>query len=212
MLADRLPSATHLLLAFAGTSGPSPGTARTILETLPSGGRARIDGEIRRVPPAWKTRLVPFRGGARLAETIPWGDIASAWHSTGIPNIETYMAASPDVVRQQRRMRSLAPLFRFSLLRKLAQAYIARTMPGPTADQRERGAASFWGQVSDGEGKCVEATLETPEGYRLTAMTAVACLQRVLAGAAPSGFSTPSQAFGKDFILSFPGVDFRWEK
>ncbi len=208
MLADKLPSATHLLLAFAGTTIPSPGTAKTVLESLPGGGRARIDGKLVSVPMAWKSRQIPFRHGAQFAETIPWGDLASAWHSTGIPNIETYMAASPAIVLQQRRLRRITPLLRFGLVRRLVQIYIERTMPGPSAQQRERGRASFWGQVSDDQERIAEATLETPEGYTLTAMTAVACLQRVLAGAAPVGFSTPSKAFGKDFILGFPGVEF----
>ncbi len=211
MLADRLPAATHLLLAFTGTSGPSPGTAKTVLEMMPRGGRARIEGQIRQVPAAWKARLIPFRHGGQFAETIPWGDVASAWHSTGIPNIETYMAASPAMVRQQRRLRWAAPLLRFRFAKRIAEAYIKRTVPGPSEEQRARGRASFWGQVTDAEGRAAEATLETPEGYTLTSLTAVASLQQVLAGATTPGFSTPSKAFGKDFILRFPGVDFRWE-
>ena len=212
MLADKLPSATHLVLAFTATGGPSPGTAKTVLETLPSGGRARIGGEIRRVPAAWKTRQVPFRGGQQLAETIPWGDIASAWHSTGIANIETYMAASPAMVRQQRWLRRIAPLLRFSFVKKVIRTYIERSIAGPSDSQRKRGRASFWGQVSDDQGRVAEATLEAPEGYTLTALTAVACLQRTIAGDTPPGFATPSKAFGKDFILGFPGVDLRWER
>ena len=212
MLADKLPTATTLLLAFGGNSGPSPGTAKTILESLPGGGRARIDGEIRAVPAAWKTREIPFRNGPRLAETIPWGDIATAWHSTRIPNIEVYMAATPAMVRQQRKLRRLAPLLRFGPLKRLAAWYIVRTIHGPSADERSRGRAHFWGQVSDAQGRVAEATLETPEGYRLTSLTAAACLRRVLDGAMPPGFATPSQAFGKELILSIPDVDFRWER
>ena len=37
--------------------------------------------------------MVDFGGGyVRPAVSIPWGDIATAWRSTGIPNIEVYMA------------------------------------------------------------------------------------------------------------------------
>ena len=212
MLAEKLPGATTLLLAFGGGASISPGTAKTALESMPGGGRVRIDGEIRRVPPAWKTREIPFRGGPQLAETIPWGDVASAWHSTGIANIEVYAAASPALVRQQRRLLRIAPLLRFSLFRRLAAWYIERTIRGPSAGQRAQGRTEFWGQVSDARGRIAEATLETPEGYALTSLTAVACLRRVLDGAAPNGFSTPSRAFGKELILSIPGVDLRWER
>jgi short subunit dehydrogenase-like uncharacterized protein len=92
----------------------------------------------------------------------------------------------------------------------LAEWYIDRTIHGPSAETRARGRSEFWGQVSDPQGRTAEATLETPEGYTLTSLTAVACLRRVLDGAAPAGFSTPSKAFGKELILSIPGTDLRW--
>ncbi|HVW38749.1 MAG TPA: saccharopine dehydrogenase NADP-binding domain-containing protein [Pirellulales bacterium] len=212
MLAEKLPSATSLLLAFSGGGSVSPGTAKTALESMPGGGRVRIDGEIRRVPPAWKTREVPFRNGPQFAETIPWGDVSTAWHSTHIPNIEVYAAASPTLVKQQRRLLRIAPLLKFRPFRRLAEWYIDWTIPGPSASQRAQGRTEFWGQVSDAQGRIAEATLETPEGYTLTSLTAVACLRRVLEGAAPLGFSTPSRAFGKEFILSIHDVDFRWER
>ena len=66
--------------------------------------------------------------------------------------------------------------------------------------------------MSDDHGNSVSATLETLSGYHLTALTAVAALERALAGAVPRGFSTASQAFGKEFILSFPNTDLRWEE
>jgi hypothetical protein len=37
-------------------------------------------------------------------------------------------------------------------------------------------------------------------------MTAIAIAQRVLAGDAPTGFQTPSLAYGADFIMQFDGV------
>ena len=212
MLAEKLPGATTLLLAFSGGGSVSPGTAKTALESMPGGGRVRIDGEIRRVPPAWKTREIPFRNGPQFAETIPWGDVSTAWHSTHIPNIEVYAAASPALVKQQRRLLRIAPLLKFRPFRRLAERYIDWTIPGPSAGQRAQGRTEFWGQVSDAQGRIAEATLETPEGYSLTSLTAVACLRRVLEGVAPLGFSTPSRAFGKEFILSIHGVDFRWER
>ena len=51
-----MPDATSLVLAFEAGGGPSPGTAKTSVEGLGKGGRARIGGEMRRVPLAWKHR------------------------------------------------------------------------------------------------------------------------------------------------------------
>ncbi|MGC4001861.1 MAG: saccharopine dehydrogenase NADP-binding domain-containing protein [Pirellulales bacterium] len=96
LLAARLPGAKRLTLAFQSLGGLSAGTAKTAIRALPEGGRVRIDGRITRVPPAWKTRSVPFAEGTRTAVTIPWGDVSSAFHSTGIPNIEVYTVVPPE--------------------------------------------------------------------------------------------------------------------
>lgn len=209
MLARRLPDATHLTLAFTGTGTVSPGTAKTMLEGMHEGGRARIDGRITRVPTAWKTIEVPFREGVRTAVTIPWGDVASAWHSTGIPNVEVYLAMSPGQIRWLRWTRPMVPALRL-LPPSLVRTTLRRFLASPASEQAKR-RSSFWGRVADVQGHSVQATLQTLEGYRLTVLTALASLERVLAGEAPPGFSTPSKAFGEEFILDFAETDVRWE-
>ncbi|CAM4496393.1 MAG: hypothetical protein LEGION0403_FIIPPAGN_01689 [Legionella sp.] len=37
-----------------------------------------------------KTRFIDFGKGEKLATTIPWGDVSTAFYTTGIPNIEVY--------------------------------------------------------------------------------------------------------------------------
>ena len=219
-LAERLPGASHLAIAFHATGGLSPGTAKTSLEALGGGGRARIDGRITRVPIAWKSLEVPFAKRTRWAMTIPWGDVASAYHSTGIPNIETYLALPKARIQQARRLRVLAPLLRFGPLLRLAQGLVQRRVKGPAPEVREASRASFWGRVSHDSGETAEATLETPGGYQITLLTALAAVDRVLAGSgaalhgqdalATVGFATPSMAFGKEFILEFPGTALAW--
>ena len=132
LLHAQLPTATHLELAFMAGGGLSPGTAKTSLEGLPRGGRARIDGKIASVPTAWKSREIPFADGARWAVTIPWGDVASAYYSTGIPNIEVYMAMPPGQIRQLRRWRWLLPLLTLGPLQRFARRRIERTVKGPS--------------------------------------------------------------------------------
>ena len=209
MLARRLPDATHLTLAFTGTGTVSPGTAKTMLEGMHEGGRVRSDGRITRVPTAWKTIDVPFREGPRTAVTIPWGDVSSAWHSTGIPNVEVYLAMSPGQIRWLRWTRPLVPALRL-LPPPLVRATLRRFLTGSSSAGRADRRSSFWGRVADAQGHSVQATLQTLEGYRLTVLTALASLDKVLAGEAPPGFSTPSKAFGPDFILGFPQTDVRW--
>ncbi len=212
LLADKLPEAKVLQLAFAGTGGLSAGTAKTMFESLPHGGKVRIDGEIRDVPTAWKTMEIPFRDGKRFCMTIPWGDVASAYYSTGIPNIEVYTAASRKQVSRIRKFRFLLPLLGFGPIQHFAQRRIGKTVKGPSDEMRQNTQSSLWGRVSDDHGNSVSATLQTLSGYELTAVTAVAALQKTLAREVPRGFSTASQAFGKEFILSFPKTDIVFEQ
>ncbi|NUQ61360.1 MAG: saccharopine dehydrogenase NADP-binding domain-containing protein [Pirellulales bacterium] len=209
MLAARLPAATHLQLAFSGVGPPSPGTTNTMLERLHGGGLVRSNGQITRVPIVWKTMEIPFREGRQTAATIPWGDVAAAWYTTGIPNIEVYMAMPAAQIRWLRRLQGLLPLLKNRLAKSLARP-VLRRMVGRRSAAHPDGASSFWGRVFDAEANSVEATLTGPGAYRLTVLTALECLERTLAAKAPVGFSTPSRAFGKEFILEVSGMEIEW--
>jgi short subunit dehydrogenase-like uncharacterized protein len=198
-LAAALPGAVRLQLAFRGF-GISAGTARTMLEGLPKGGAARVDGKLVAVPAAWKTRTIPFPDRPRFAVTIPWGDLSTAYRSTGIPNIETYMAMAPSHVSALRWARSLLPLAGFAPLQALLSAWVTRGVAGPTPEDRVRERSLLWGRVEDGEGRAAEGTVETLEGYALTAETAVLAAEQVLRGAVKPGSWTPSRALGPGFI------------
>jgi len=102
MLKRELPSATHLKLAFKSRTGKlSPGTTKTMVEGLPEGGRVRRDGRIVKVPGAYKIEAVPFTEDlSATAVTIPWGDVSTAFYSTGIPNIEVFVGASDKQIKQ----------------------------------------------------------------------------------------------------------------
>jgi short subunit dehydrogenase-like uncharacterized protein len=210
MLSARLPGAVRLELAFAFGGGMSRGTAKTMLESLPEGGRARIDGRIERVPTGWKAMRIPFRAGTRWGMTIPWGDVASAFYTTGITNIEVYAAAPRSQIRIARTFRGALKLLRFAPLARFARWQIDRRAPGPDAQARVLERTSLWGRAVKPDGTNVSATLETLSGYQLTMLTAVEAVERVQAGVAP-GFSTPARAFGSEFILEFPDTDLRWE-
>jgi short subunit dehydrogenase-like uncharacterized protein len=92
VLKEALSDATHLVLAFDAGGRMSPGTARTLVESFRLGhssGRVRRNGMIEEVPLAHYWRRIDFAGGSAMAIAIPWGDLATAGFSTGIPNIET---------------------------------------------------------------------------------------------------------------------------
>jgi short subunit dehydrogenase-like uncharacterized protein len=202
-LSEALPGASSLTLAFRGFK-TSAGTMKTMVQSLPKGGLARVDGKLVSVPAAWKTMEVPFPDKPRLAMTIPWGDLSTAFRSTGIPDIEVYMAVSPSAVANARRLRRFAPVLGFGFVQSFLMKRIEKHVKGPTEEERKRERSCLWGRVTKG-GSAITGTLETLEGYALTAETAVAIARRVLAGDVAPGVHTPSQAFGARFIETIRG-------
>jgi short subunit dehydrogenase-like uncharacterized protein len=205
-LKNRLPTAKHLSLGFQPIGSLSRGTATTMTENLHRGGLVRRGGRLVSVPAAWKTRVIDFGRGPRKAMTIPWGDVATAWYSTGIPDIEVFMAAPTRVRVATRLSRYVAPLLATKWVQDRAKARIRSGPPGPTDEQRARGRSLLWGEASDDAGKRVVSRLEGPEGYTLTAHAALAIVGKVLGGDAPVGYQTPAKAYGADFVLGLEGV------
>ena len=208
-LAQMLPNAVKLELAFAGMLSISHGTAATIWENVGRGGRIRRAGQIVRVPVAWKAQEIPFHRGGRWAMTIPWGDVASAFHTTGIPDIEVYAAMPARQLKVLRGFRWLTTLAGLKPVQTAGRWWIDRRVRGPGADELRQGRTEFWGRATDAAGQSVEATLETPNGYTLTVQSSLAIVQQVLAGRVRPGFSTPALALGGAFIETLPDVVFR---
>jgi len=208
MLKRELPTATHLKLALNWRNAKlSPGTAKTMAEGIPSGGKVRLDGKIVTVPPAWKLETFPFSETESLpAVTIPWGDVATAYHSTGIPNIEVYVAVTKKQVRQMRMPAALRWLIGLKPLQAIIQTQIGKRVKGPDPGERARGEVQIFGEARDDAGNRKVLRLYTAEGYTLTAESAVKAAMIVASGAVHAGAQTPSMAFGADHILSLTGT------
>jgi short subunit dehydrogenase-like uncharacterized protein len=205
-LKERLPSATQLVLAISSNGSTSQGTAKTMAENLPHGGMVREDGKLKRVPAAHKIRSFDFGKGQKRAMATPWGDVSTAWYTTGIPNIEVYMALPPVVQVAAKASRFLGPLLATGPVQRFMKSRIESGPAGPSEEDRARGYAVLIGEVTDDSGAVARARLKTPEGYTLTAQSSVHIAQQVLAGNAPHGFQTPGRAYGKDLVLELPGV------
>ncbi len=206
-LKRRLPTATHLELAFMGVGGGiSHGTASTALHNLSNRGMVRREGRLTPVPLGTPSREVDFGRGPRRVHAIPWGDVSTAFYSTGIPNITVYTRLPRGATPMLALTRPLLPMLRLRPVHRWLQRLVDARITGPSEEARARGRSLLWGEVRDGHGRRAAARMETPESYQLTALTALAAVERVLAGEAPPGFQTPARAYGPDFILSIPGV------
>lgn len=210
-LSRQLPDATHLDLALTSDKGAaSRGTLATMIEGIPHLGAERLAGEIVPRPPAFDTRQIEFSHGSRWTMTIPWGDLATAYRTTGIPNIRVYLGSSRRQIARLRRITPLLPLLGTTPVKRAIQWWIRQRVTGPSAQIRGSARSYFWGSARNGAGESRSAILETPEGYQLTAMTAVECLCRVLGGEVEPGAWTPAGVFGPEFIKSFAGVSAGW--
>lgn len=204
----RLPSATHLQLYIRGVrGGVSRGTARSAIENMHRGGMIRRNKELVQVPPAWKVLEVDFGRGPVKVVSIGWGDVSTAYHSTRIPDIQTYMAFPPFAIQLLRAMRAIGPLLYTRPVKGSLKQALRLMRSGPTDEQRRNGFSLIVGEVFNDDGGAVSSKLKTPEGYSMTALATVEIMQRVLAGDRKPGFQTPSLAYGPDFVLGFNGVE-----
>lgn len=200
-----LPDATHLALGFDSRSGMSPGTAKTSVEGLAQGGKVRRDGKIVSVPLAFKVRRIDFGDGEKDAMTIPWGDVSTAYYSTGIANIEVYIPGSPAMIANARRANWLRPFLRLSPVQKLIKARIARTVKGPGEEKRARLPTFVWGEASNARGEKKVARIRTANGYSLTVTGSLAVMEHLMKNRPAGGAYTPSRLAGADLVTRLPG-------
>lgn len=203
-LKDRLPSATNLSLAFYGMGRLSHGTQATMTMNVGKGGAIRRDGQITGVPAAWKTREIDFGEVTKTGVTIPWGDVATAYYSTGIPNIEVFTVVPPSNLKMMKMARYLGWL----LATGPFQSYLQKKIPagGPSDEERAKGRTLLWGEASDAEGNRVESRLQGPEGYTMTAIAALNIAEKILAGNSKPGYQTPAKAYGAELIMEIDGA------
>ncbi|HET9275528.1 MAG TPA: saccharopine dehydrogenase NADP-binding domain-containing protein [Gemmatimonadales bacterium] len=201
----RLPDATRLRLSFRTTGGISRGTARTSVEGMGRGTRVRRGGrivELGRTPRA----TVDFGSGLRPAVGLSWGDVATAWYSTGIPDIEVFFGSSRRLALVAALPRPIKRLLATRVGRGVLATLIEKRMaPGPTSAERARTGTVIVAEAWNEGGGHVASRLRTAEAYTLTAWTAVEIARRASSGSAGPGYQTPSTAYGADFILAFEG-------
>lgn len=206
-LKNRLPGATHLQLAFTmSKGGVSRGTARTMVEGLGLGGAIRKDGKITTVPLGYKVREVTFGELKKKCLCIPWGDIATAWRSTGIPNIEVFSGVPESTISMVKISRWFNWLLRMRWLKTYLRKKVDARPAGPDAERLYAGQSFLWGCVKDDKGNMAEARLRTVSGYLLTSKTAVLIAGKILSGNVRAGYFTPAQYFGEGLIFEVEGT------
>ena len=204
-LKQALPDAVELRLGFDTTVSLSPGTLKTTLESTPQGGRVRRDGQLKRVPLAHEVRRIDFGRGERLAASVPWGDVSTAFHSTGIPNVTVFVPTTRWGVVGMRLGNVLGPLLKLPVVQRFLAALVTKTVKGPDEAARARMPAYVWGEALNARGERRTARVQTVNGYSLTVPGALAVTNHLLTHDAPAGFTTPSRLMGTGLVSQLPG-------
>jgi short subunit dehydrogenase-like uncharacterized protein len=208
-LKEKLPTADKLSLCLISSGGMlSHGTALTILEGAGMGTMVRRKNRLVKIPTGKLTRSVNIPGRKKMsAVAISWGDISTAFRSTAIPNITVYNALPDNVISNMSWLDTLRPFIHWGPIKRFLQGRIKKKPAGPSHEQRQKAKMFIWGEVFNNIGSFKRYLLETPEGYTLTAMTSVDIAKQISEKTISlSGFYTPAQAFGSDYILKFEGV------
>lgn len=205
-LARQVRGARRLVLGISGLEVISRGSFRTLAEGAGQSIRIRRDGRIVGIVPGSLQRELDFGAGPRPSLAMSWGDVSSAYYSTGIPDIEVYCEAIPAL-----RMMVMANRWAGGLLAappgRLWLELQARVLPdGPGEQERAERQGVIFAEVEDAAGRRLRGRLRTPEAYGFSCSTALALVERVLAGDLETGAQTPARVYGSDFVLGFPGV------
>jgi short subunit dehydrogenase-like uncharacterized protein len=204
-LHQALPDASHLALGFDSASSLSPGTAKTSVEGLQFGGKVRRAGIITDVPLGYQRRSINFGRGEKSAVSIPWGDVATAYYSTGIGNIEVYLPAPPALTIGMRLLDPLRTLLGRPRVQQGLKRLLGKRVRGPDQASRERQRTWLWGEVHNAAGEHKTARLQTANGYDVTVHGTLMAVRHLLAYSGRGGYFTPSQLLGERCVEQLPG-------
>ncbi len=211
-VADRVPGATHLETALVALADLTSGTVKSALvnaNRYPGGSLTRRDGQLVALPLGKGKRKVRFSDGReRTVSPFPWGDLVTAYHTTGIPNVTSYLALPP-LPGMGLLSRPALKLLGREPIQRLTDRAATLLFEGPSEEAQRTGRTYLWARATGPDG-AAEGWLETGEVYRFTALAGIQLVERVLAatkGRDPlAGALTPAGAFGADFVLGIEGV------
>jgi len=208
LLKDKLPDANQLNICFFSENGkPSIGTAKTSIEGLSNGGRIRKDGIIEQVPLAHSVKEIDYGQGSKMAMSIPWGDVATAYYTTGIQNIIVYIPRSKAGINKIRKQRK----WLFILKSKFVQNYLKNKMEkkiingGDTDEQRSKSKMWVWAEVKNKVGKIESGYFQVANGYDVTGYGAMFFAKNLMEKKFDGGYYTPSLLLGPNIVESLPG-------
>jgi len=206
-LKKRLPSATHLRLAFTMVPvSRSRGTKKSMTENLGQTAYLRKNGVLTPFKLGHDVISVDFGSFTTNATRIQWGDISTAWRSTGIPNIDVFVGVSDKTIRGLKIATRLGWLLKLRPIKNYLLKRIDKGKTGPSEEELSNGKCYLRGEVWDESGNRHVSLINGPNAYLLTAKTAMLITEKILKGNFMPGYQTPAMCYGEDLILEIAGV------
>jgi len=156
---------------------------------------------------AHDARRIDFGDGEKLAMTIPWGDVSTAYRSTGIANISVYIPSSPNQVKRLKRLNWVRPLLGLGFVQNFMKKKIEKSVKGPNAGKRAELVTYVWGEVRNAAGETEQLRIKVANGYDVTAYGAVAVAEFLLNESPDTGYKTPAMLMGDGLVDSLPGTE-----
>ena len=183
-LASRVENPRSLRIALQVAGSMSRGSAISAGEIVAAGVMARVAGELEPRPEAGPESF-DFGQGVVPCAPLSFGDLVTAWRSTGIPDIAMFVNVTGDA---------------------FPEGDLASMPDGPSAQERAAQPARAVVEVTAADGAVLRSVIETVNGYSYTPLAAVEAARRVMGGFARPGFETPSRVFGPGFAETIPGT------
>ncbi len=203
-VASKLARPTALVIALRGLENASQGTLRTAIRQVSKPVLCRRAGVIVALDDR-STRWIDFGCGDEPCVPLSWGDVATAFHSTGVGDITVYfrrtnLFRSVDIIGKL-----FGPVLRSRIGQRGLEAIVRSFPEGPSQAERIGHRATIWAEAIDGSGRSSRASLSTPDAYDFAACSALEISSRIGSLPVQLGLVTPFQAFGADFVLGLPG-------
>ncbi|MFT3768296.1 MAG: saccharopine dehydrogenase NADP-binding domain-containing protein [Minicystis sp.] len=202
----RLRRPVRLRMGVTGLEVSSRGSLRTVASGIGQSVQIRRGGALVDIAPGSLQRSFDFGEGTQNAFALSWGDVATAWYTTGIGDIEVYYEAIAPLRLMTAVNQNFAWLLGTPAGRRWLDLHIDMLPEGPTDAQRAFGKGVIVAEAEDASGRVARARVRTPEAYTFTCATTLAIVERVLGGDVEAGFQTPARVYGADFVTRFSGV------
>jgi short subunit dehydrogenase-like uncharacterized protein len=204
-VAGKVHRPISLVIALRGLESASQGTLRTAIRQISKPVLCRRKGKIIALQDQ-STRWIDFGSGNEPCVPLSWGDVSTAFYSTGIENITVYFRRTKLLRSADIAGKLLGPLLRSSFGQRQLAAVVRMFPEGPGPIERSNQESTVWAEAVSASGEFFRASLVTPDAYDFAANSALEIASRISRIEIPLGLVTPFQAFGADFVLGLRGT------